>query len=228
MAKVVLWKRRADGDGVPPMAAICKAGETDAAYSARRGREIAEEILLKQGRSASAGEPVEVRKSTGAPVMTATQHEAEFRKLEARLATTNANYAALEAMELINKRDPASAAKAGDIFKNDPQAYEAYMAHIRGEPRWEAPVAKAEDTRISIERTIEEGQVRLREIAKAHMDEQKLAEAKAKLRSIFDKLRSRKDTQVAEARTELADLLATAEGQAAVYDLALIGQLAAA
>ena len=194
-------------------------------HSARRGREIAEEVLRKQGRSTSAGEPVEVRKSTGAPVMTAAQHEAEIRKLEARLATTNANYAALEAIELIAKRDPASTAKAAEIFKNDPQAYEAYQAHMAGK-RYEAPIAKAEDTRSSIERTIEEGQVRLREIAKAQMDEQKLAEAKAKLRGTLDKLRSRKDTQVAEARTELAELLGSPEGRAAVYDMAVIGHLA--
>src|SRR5215213_715083 len=195
-------------------------------YSARRGREIAEEVLRKKGRSTFAGEPVEVRKSTGAPVMTAAQHEAEIRKLEARLATTNANYAALEAVELIAKRDPASTAKAAEIFKNDPQAYEAYQAHMAGK-RYEAPVAKAEDTRSSIERTVEEGQVRLREICKAQADEQKLAEAKAKLRGIFGKLKSRKDTQVAEARAELAELLGTAEGRAAMYDLAVIGQLAA-
>jgi hypothetical protein len=196
-------------------------------HSARRGREIAEEIFRKQGCSTSTGEPVEVRKSTGAPVMTAAQHEAEFRKLEARLATTNANYAALEAIKLIAKRDPASTAKAAEIFKNDPQAYAAYQAHMAG-VRYEAPVAKAEDTRSSIERTIEEGQVRLREIAKAQMDEQKLAAAKSALRNIFSKLKSRKDREVAEARVELTELLATKEGQAAVHDLATIGQLAAA
>jgi hypothetical protein len=196
---------------------------TAAGHSARRGREIAEEAIRKR----DAGRSVEVRKSTGAPVMTAAQHEAEFRKLEARLATTNANYAALEAMELIAKRDPASTAKAAEIFKNDPQAYEAYQAHMAGE-RWQAPVAKAEDTRSSIERTIEEGQVRLREIHKAQMDEQKLAEAKAKLRGIFDKLKTKRDRQVAEARQELSELLGTAEGRAAVYDLAVIGELAAA
>ena len=200
---------------------------TAAEHSARRGREIAEEVLRKQGRSTSAGEPVEVRKSTGAPAMTAAQHEAEFRKLEARLATANANYAALEAIELIAKRDPASTAKAAEIFKNDPQAYEAYQAHMAGK-RYEAPVAKAEDTRSSIERTIEEGQAKLREIAKAQMDEQKLATAKSALRNIFGKLKSRKDREVAEARVELAELLATKEGQAAVHDLATIGQLAAA
>jgi hypothetical protein len=200
---------------------------TAAEYSARRGREIAEEALRKKGRSTPAGEPVEIRKSTGAPVMTAAQHEAEFRKLEARLATANANYAAFEAIELIAKRDPASTAKAAEIFKNDPQAYEAYQAHMAGE-RWQAPVAKAEDTRSSIERTIEEGQARLREIAKAQMDEQKLAAAKSALRNIFSKLKSRKDREVAEARVELAELLATKEGQAAVHDLAVIGQLAAA
>jgi hypothetical protein len=227
MAKVVLWKRCADGDGAPPMTAIRKAGETDAAFSARRSREIAEEVFRKLGRSTSAGEPVEVRKSTGAPVMTAAQHEAEFRKLEARLATTNANYAALEAIELIAKRDPASTAKAAEIFKNDPRAYEAYQAHMAGE-RYEAPVAKAEDTRSSIERTVEEGQVRLREICKAQADEQKLAEAKAKLRGIFQKLKTKRDRQVAEARQELNEVLGTAEGRAAVYDLAVIGELAAA
>jgi hypothetical protein len=227
MAKVVLWKCRADDDGVPPMTAIRKAGETDAAYSARRGREIAEEVLRKQGRSTSAGEPVEVRKSTGAPVMTAAQHEAEIRKLEARLATTNANYAALEAMELINKRDPASTAKAGEIFKSDPQAYEAYRAQMVGQ-RWQAAVSEPEDTRGSIERSVAEGQAKLREIAKAQMDEQKLAAAKSALRNIFQKLKSRKDTQVAEARAELAELLGTAEGRGAIYDLAVIHELAAA
>jgi hypothetical protein len=71
-------------------------------------------------------------------------------------------------------------------------------------------------------------QARLREISKAQADEQKLAEAKAKLRGVFGKLKSRKDTQVAEARAELAELLGTAEGRAAMYDLAVIGQLVAA
>jgi hypothetical protein len=153
--------------------------------------------------------------------------EAEIRKLEARLATTNANYAALEAMELINKRDPASAAKAGDIFKNNPDAYEAYRAQMVGQ-RWQAAVSEPEDTRSSIERSLAEGQAKLREIAKAEMDEQKLAEAKAKLRNIFSKLKTKRDKQVAQARVELAELLATSEGQAAMYDLAAIGQLAAA
>jgi len=109
----------------------------------------------------------------------------------------------------------------------DERVEAAYAARTRGE-RYEASVAKAEDTRGSIERTIEEGQAKLREIAKAQMDEQKLAEAKGRLRGIFDKLKSRKDIQVAEARAELADLLGTAEGRAAVYDMAVIGQLAAA
>jgi hypothetical protein len=68
----------------------------------------------------------------------------------------------------------------------------------------------------------------LKTAPKAQADEQKLAEAKAKLRGIFQKLKTKRDRQVAEARQELNEVLGTAEGRAAVYDLAVIGELAAA
>ena len=132
---------------------------------------------------------------------------------------------------LLAKRDPGSTAKAAAILRSSPKVYDAYFARTRGEP-YEAPVRKVEDTRSSIERSIEEGQAKLAQLAKADsmpkVAEEELAAAKARLRGIFGKLKSRKDTQVAEARAELAELLGTAEGRAAMYDLAVIGQLAAA
>jgi hypothetical protein len=134
-------------------------------------------------------------------------------------------------MALLAKRDPESVAKAGAILRSSPEVYEAYSARTRGEP-YKAPVRKVEDTRSSIECSLAEGQAKLAELAKANsmpkVAEEELAAAKAKLRGIFGKLKSRKDTQVAEARAELALLLGTAEGRAAMYDLAVIGQLAAA
>ncbi|HZH28289.1 MAG TPA: hypothetical protein VEY95_14025, partial [Azospirillaceae bacterium] len=76
----------------------------------------------------------------------------------------------------------------GAILRSSPEVYDAYYARLRGE-RYEAPIAKAEDTRSWEERTLAEGQAKLREITKAQMDEQKLAEAKAQLRNIFGKLK---------------------------------------
>jgi hypothetical protein len=148
----------------------------------------------------------------------------------AKALTASANAAVDEAMALLAKRTPEAAAQAGAILKRSPEIYDAYHVRMAGE-RYEAPVRKVEDSRSSIERSLAEGQAKLAALAKAaapKVDEPALAEVKGRLRGIFDKPRSRKDAQVAEARTELAELLGTAEGRAAVYDMAVIGHLAAA
>jgi hypothetical protein len=214
---------------------------------------------------------------------------ADIAKLTANVTSFAVNNRVDEAMALLAKRDPESAAKAGAILNSSPEVYEAYHARMAGE-RYQAPVAKAAEPAVSghaltikklieandmdglgrlmrsdpathatyermmqaglttayaevakqqqssglssIERSIAEGQAKLAALAKAatapKVDEPALAEAKGRLRGIFDRLRSRKDTQVAEARQELAELLGTTEGRAAIYDMALIGHLAAA
>jgi hypothetical protein len=123
----------------------------------------------------------------------------------------------------------------GRLMRFDPTAYATYQHMTQaGLTTAYAEVAKGQQSSglSSIERSIAEGQAKLAALAKAatapKVDEPALAEAKGRLRGIFDKLRSRKDTQVAEARAELAELLGTAEGRAAVYDMAVIGHLAAA
>jgi hypothetical protein len=125
----------------------------------------------------------------------------------------------------------------GRLMRSDPTAHATYERMMQaGLTTAYREVAKRQQHQPSglslIERSLAEGQAKLAELAKADsmpkVAEEKLAEAKGKLRGIFDKLKSRKDTQVAEARAELALLLGTAEGRAAMYDLAVIGQLAAA
>jgi NTP pyrophosphatase (non-canonical NTP hydrolase) len=124
----------------------------------------------------------------------------------------------------------------GRLMRSDPAAYATYQHMTEtGLTTAYREVAKRQQQSSglsSIERTIEEGQAKLAALAKADsmpkVAEEELAAAKARLRGIFGKLKSRKDTQVAEARAELAELLGTAEGRAAMYDLAVIGQLAAA
>jgi hypothetical protein len=177
-------------------------------------------LIWKRGEGEAAGRQRPV-------LQTSVERQAYIAKMDAEIATLKASRAVDEAMALLAKRDPESVAKAGAILRSSPDVYDAYRARMAGE-RYEAPVAKAEDGRSSIERSLAEGQARLREITKAQMDEQKLAEAKAKLRGIFDKLKTKRDRQVAEARQELNEVLGTAEGRAAVYDLAVIGELAAA
>jgi hypothetical protein len=124
----------------------------------------------------------------------------------------------------------------GRLMRSDPTAHATYERMMQaGLTTAYAEVAKRQQQSSglsSIERSIAEGQAKLAELAKADsmpkVAEEELAEAKARLRGIFGKLKSRKDTQVAEARAELAELLGTAEGRAAMYDLAVIGQLVAA
>jgi hypothetical protein len=107
---------------------------TAADYSARRGREIAEEALRKKGRSTSAGEPVEIRKQTAAPADLA----ARVAKLAADVTSFAVNNRVDEVLQLVRKGD----ARAARDLLNDPQTYEAYHARMAGE-RYEAPVAKA-------------------------------------------------------------------------------------
>jgi hypothetical protein len=122
----------------------------------------------------------------------------------------------------------------GRLMRSDPAAYATYQ-HMRqtGLTTAYAEVAKGQQSSglSLIERSLAEGQAKLAALAKAaapKVDEPALAEAKGRLRGIFDKLKSRKDAQVAEARAELAELLGSPEGRAAVYDMAVIGHLAAA
>jgi hypothetical protein len=125
----------------------------------------------------------------------------------------------------------------GSLMRSDPDAYSTYRRMTEtGLTSTYSDVAKRQQDQpsglSSIERSVAEGQAKLAALTKADsmpkVAEEELATAKAKLRGVFGKLKSRKDTQVAEARAELAELLGTAEGRAAMYDLAVIGQLAAA
>src|SRR5688500_950995 len=109
---------------------------------------------------ASVGSDVLIWKRDGGPVLqTSVERQAYIAKLDAEIVTLKASSAVDEAMTLLAKRDPESVAKAGAILRSSPEVYEAYQARVRGE-RYEAPVAKAEDTRSSIERTIEAGQAK--------------------------------------------------------------------
>ncbi len=124
MAGVTLIKLDRDDSQMP----------TAADYSARRGREIAEEVLRKKGRSTSAGEPVEIRKRTAAPA----DLEARIAKLAADVTSFAVNNRVDEVLQLVRKDD----ARAARDLLNDPQTYEAYHIRMAGE-RYEAPVAKA-------------------------------------------------------------------------------------
>jgi hypothetical protein len=125
-------------------------------------------LIWKRGEGEAAGRQRPV-------LQTSVERQAYIAKLDAEIATLKASSAVDEVMTLLAKRDPESVAKAGAILRSSPEVYEAYHARMAGE-RYEAPVAKAEDTRSSIERSLAEGQARLREITKAQMGEQKLAE----------------------------------------------------
>jgi hypothetical protein len=121
----------------------------------------------------------------------------------------------------------------GRLMRSDPAAYATYQHMTEaGLTTAYSEVAKRQQQSSglsSIERSLAEGQARLAKAAAApKVDEAALAEAKGRLRGTLDKLRSRKDAQVAEARAELVELLGSPEGRAAVYDMAVIGHLAAA
>jgi hypothetical protein len=73
---------------------------------------------------------------------------ADIAKLAADMRSFGANMKVDEAMDLLAKRDPASAEAAGAILRSSPEVYEAYQARMAGE-RYEAPVAKAAEPDVS-------------------------------------------------------------------------------
>ena len=102
------------------------SGESDAAYSARRGREIAQEVLRKKGRSTSVGEPVEIRNRTAAPVDLEARIASSRRRDELRV-----NNRADEAMALLAKRE-RRAPGCRRYPAQQPEVYEASARWRRG------------------------------------------------------------------------------------------------
>jgi hypothetical protein len=94
------------------------SGETDAAYARRYARATVAKAEC-DNRPA-----VPIRKHA---TPSTAELRADIAKLAADVTSFGANAKVDEAMALLAKRDPESAAKAGAVLGSSPEVYEAYL-----------------------------------------------------------------------------------------------------
>ncbi len=159
--KVVLWKGRE-----------VTAEETRA--SAAAGRRYAEEAIRKAGAAKLVPPRQPIAKivpptppaSVPAPSLTDLSKRADdLAKQIAELEAVTASNRAHDAVKLLGKGDLAGAQA---IFKNEPRAYDAYMAGVRGET-YRVPVVKAapqDNHRPAIRELVRKGKAGTAELGK--------------------------------------------------------------